>query len=124
MLIQNTSRRLRPQILSQDIDALNGLRAIFNYQTTRQEATAEAVQAAYQMMLLKQQAEIEKQALYKAAADAARLAEWEFHNSVLAMKEAVRGQFGVNSNEAQAIGLKKKSNYKRPSRSKSIAAAS
>lgn len=45
--------------------------------------------------------------MYRAAADAARLAEWEFHNAVLAMKEVVRGQFGSDSNEAQSVGLKK-----------------
>ncbi|MEH2022981.1 MAG: hypothetical protein V7K62_05150 [Nostoc sp.] len=56
-----------------------------------------------------------------AAADAARLAEWEFHNAVLAMKEVVRGQYGADSDQAQAVGLKKKSEYKRPSRKKLVA---
>jgi hypothetical protein len=51
--------------------------------------------------------------MLKAAADAARQAEWDFNNSVLGMKEAVRAQFGPDSNEAQAIGYKKKSEYKR-----------
>jgi hypothetical protein len=32
------------------------------------------------------------------------------------MKECVRGQFGSDSNEAQAIGFKKKSERKRPKR--------
>ena len=45
------------------------------------------------------------------------------HNAVLAMKEVVRGQFGADSNEAQSVGLKKKSDRKRPSRQK-LAAAS
>jgi hypothetical protein len=34
----------------------------------------------------------------------------------MAMKEAVRGHFGSDSNEAQAIGYKKKSERKRPRR--------
>ena len=74
-------------------------------------------------MLAFQQAETEKLALYRAAADAARLAEWEFHNAVLAMKEVVRGQFGADSNEAQSVGLKKKFDRKRPTRQK-VAVAS
>ena len=63
-----------------------------------------------------QKKETEMLAHAKAATDGARLAEWEFHNAILAMKESVRGQFGSDSNEAQAIGYKKKSERKRPRR--------
>jgi len=118
MPLQNTSRRLSAQLLDQDIDALNGFNTVQGYSTKRKEATPEALQQAYQTMLAQQQSETEKLALYRAAADAARLAEWEFHNAVLAMKEVVRGQFGTDSNEAQSVGLKKKSDRKRPTRQK------
>lgn len=114
----NTNRRLSPQILNQDTNSLNGFNTIQGYSTKRQEATPEALQQAYQTMLAMQQAETEKLALYRAASDAARLAEWEFHNAVLAMKEVVRGQFGADSDEAQSVGLKKKSERKRPTRQK------
>lgn len=114
--MQKPSRRLSPQIINQDTDSMNGLGTIATYQTSRKEATSEALQLAYQTMLLKQQVETEQQALHKTASDAARKAEWEFHNAVLAMKEAVRGQFGSDSNEAQSVGMKKKSDRKRPTR--------
>ena len=123
MAPQNTSRRLAAQLLNQNVDSLNGFNTIQGYSTQRQEATPLALQQTYQAMLASQQAETEKLALYRAAADAARLAEWEFHNAVLAMKEVVRGQFGADSNEAQSVGLKKKSDRKRPTRQK-VAAAS
>lgn len=116
------SRRLTLNLLSQDIDSLNGLKAIPQYSTTRSQATLETLQQTYQVMLAQQQAETEKLALYRAATDAARLAEWNFHNAVLAMKEAVRGQYGSDSDEAQAIGLKKKSDRKRPIRQKAATA--
>jgi hypothetical protein len=123
MPIQNTNRRLSPQVINQDIDAFNGLGTIPTYKTTRPEATAESLQAAFQTMIMQQQIETEKQAMYRAAADAARQAEWEFHNAVLAMKEVVRGQFGSNSNETRAVGLKKKSDRKRPTRIKAAIAS-
>jgi hypothetical protein len=63
-----------------------------------------------------QQKETELQTMLKAAADASRQAEGKFHSSMLSMKEAVRAQFGPNSNAAQSIGYKKKSKYKRPRR--------
>lgn len=124
MPTQNTSRRLTPTVINQDVDSLNGSKTIAGYSTQRANATPEAVQIAYQAMLTQQQIETEKLALYRAASDAARLAEWEFHNSILAMKEAVKGQFGSDSNEAQSVGLKKKSDRKRPSRPKGMATAS
>jgi hypothetical protein len=124
MPIQDTNRRLRPQTIGQDVDSLNGLKTISNYSTVRSDASSESLQQAYQAMLIQQQNETEKLALYRAATDAARLAEWEFHNAILAMKEVVRGQFGSDSDQAQAIGLKKKSSRKRPLRQKATAIAS
>ncbi|PHJ61087.1 hypothetical protein VF14_04525 [Nostoc linckia z18] len=120
MTTQNTTRRLRPQLISEDVSSWHGLQTINTYETNRADASAAKLQQAYQAMLAQQQAETEKQTLYRAAADAARLAEWEFHNAVLAMKEVVRGQYGLDSDQAQAVGLKKKSEYKRPSRKKSV----
>jgi hypothetical protein len=123
MTIQDKTRRLRPQIISQDIDSFHGLQTVSTYNTTRADASAAKLQEVYQAMLISQQTETEKLALYRAASDAARLAEWEFHNAVLAMKEVVRGQYGSDSDEAQAVGLKKKSDRKRPSRKKPVASA-
>lgn len=117
----DTNRRLTPAVINQDVDAYNGFRTIDGYSTKRPTATPDALQQTYQTMLAQQQVETEKLALYRAASDAARLAEWEFHNAVLAMKEVVKGQFGSDSNEAQSVGLKKKSDRKRPTRQKAIA---
>ncbi|WDD36687.1 hypothetical protein PQG02_36930 (plasmid) [Nostoc sp. UHCC 0926] len=124
MTIQDTTRRLRPQTISQDITSFHGLQTVSTYNTTRADASAAKLQEVYQAMLISQQIETEKLALYRATSDAARLAEWEFHNAVLAMKEVVRGQYGSDSDQAQAVGLKKKSDRKRPSRKKVVAMAS
>jgi hypothetical protein len=124
MPAQDKTRRLPPQAISQDISSWHGLQTINTYDTTRADASVVHLQQAYQAMLAQRQAETEKLALYRAAADAARLAEWEFHNAVLAMKEVVRGQYGSDSDQAQAVGLKKKSDRKRPNRKKQIAIAS
>ncbi|MFN6462719.1 MAG: hypothetical protein RMZ41_012850 [Nostoc sp. DedVER02] len=123
MPAQDKTRRLPSQSISQDINSLHGFQTISTYNTTRADASVAHLQQAYQTMLTQQQAEIEKLALYRGAANAARLAEWEFHNAVLAMKEVVRGQYGSDSDQAQAIGLKKKSERKRPNRKKSVAMA-
>ncbi|MEH2046324.1 hypothetical protein [Nostoc sp.] len=123
MPTQDKTRRLPSQSISQDITSLHGLQTVSTYDTTRADASVGNLLQAYQDMLTQQQAETEKLTLYRAATDSARLAEWEFHNAVLAMKEVIRGQYGSDSDEAQAVGLKKKSERKRPSRKKSVAMA-
>lgn len=77
-----------------------------------------AVQEAQAAMPKAQELEVQLKAQYHAATDEARLAEWNFHNCVLAMKTFVVAQYGSDSNQAQAIGLKKKSAYNRPVRQK------
>ncbi|MBE9110654.1 hypothetical protein IQ273_14630 [Nodosilinea sp. LEGE 07298] len=116
MAIVDTSRRLPTRSTLQDIEAYEGFATVQNYTTRRPEATAEVLQANLAIMQAKQQKETELAALAKAAADEARQAEWEFHNSVMAMKESVRGLYGPDSHEAQSVGYKKKSERKRPRR--------
>ncbi|MEH2235843.1 hypothetical protein [Nostoc sp.] len=123
MPTQDKTRRLPSQSISQDIISLHGLQTVRTYDTTRADASVANLQQAYQDMLAQQQNETEKLTLYRAATDAARLAEWQFHNAVLAMKEVIRGQYGSDSDQAQAVGLKKKSERKRPSRRKAVAMA-
>ncbi|MDJ0708189.1 MAG: hypothetical protein QNJ46_33375 [Leptolyngbyaceae cyanobacterium MO_188.B28] len=114
----DTTRRLTPKRIDQDVQALNGLRTIKNYTPVRQAAAYETVQQTYRDMLQSQQQEIEMEARLKATRDRAREAEWAFHNSVLAMKQSVLGQFGPDSHEIQAVGYKKKAERKRSRRRK------
>jgi hypothetical protein len=110
------NRRLRPQVLSDDTDALNGVRTLLDYDPPRHEAALSTLQLAYQMMQQRQQTESELRARFQAASTQARQAEWEFHNGILAMRKAVLSQYGDDSNEVQTVGLKKKSARKRPTR--------
>jgi hypothetical protein len=110
------SRRVSQKIITADITAYHGLSTVVGYITVRSEATPVGLKDAYEVMLEKQKKETELAAQLKASADAARQAEVNFHSAVLAMKESIRGQFGPNSDEAQAVGYKKKSEYKRPRR--------
>lgn len=68
-------------------------------------------------------AEAKADATAKLARQAAMRAEWTFHNLVLGAKGQVKAQYGEDSDEMKTIGLKKKSEYKRPARRKSFAKA-
>jgi hypothetical protein len=50
------------------------------------------------------------------AGSAEGAAEWALHNAVLGARTQVRAQYGDDSNELQAVGHKKRSDRKRPSR--------
>ncbi|PSR17439.1 hypothetical protein C8255_12615 [filamentous cyanobacterium CCP3] len=116
MAIVDTSRRLPNRVILQDVESYEGFGAVKDYTPRRLEASPEMLQANLAAMQAKQQKETELLAMAKAAADEARQAEWNFHNSVIAMKESVRGLYGPDSHEAQAVGYKKKSDRKRPRR--------
>jgi len=116
------AKRLPRDVIQQDVESMNGLTAVLGYQTNRAEATPEGLQTAYRKMLAKQQLETEQQVIARETAEAARKAEQDFHNAVLAMKEAVKGQFGSDGKEAVAIGLKRKSDRKLPTRKSKEAA--
>ncbi|MBW4541532.1 MAG: hypothetical protein KME43_20665 [Myxacorys chilensis ATA2-1-KO14] len=118
MATQNTNKRLNPSVLAQGVSALSGLRGMSDYNPTRFEASLENLRSAEEDMRKAQELEVQLKAQYRAALNASRQAEWNFHNCVLAMKTSVLAQYGPDSNQAEAIGLKKKSAYKRPVRQK------
>ena len=51
------------------------------------------------------------------ATDATVAAQWAFHDIILDVKNQAKAQFGADSDEVAALGLKKKSERKSPSRS-------
>ena len=85
MPIVNITRRLPSKTIGNDIDSLNALGTVEGYLPVRIDASPEALKTNFNTMLAMQQKEAELQAMVKAAADAARQADWDFHNSILGM---------------------------------------
>jgi hypothetical protein len=61
-------------------------------------------------------ADVAAQTALAAARDAAVATEWDFHNTILGVKNQVVAQFGESSDELLALGLKKKTERKPPVR--------
>lgn len=78
-------------------------------------SSAELIET-YQAIEAALAAEINALNALKAARDAARKAEWNFHNAILGAKDQVIAQYGPDSNQVQAMGLKKKSERRRKPR--------
>lgn len=115
-MAKNQSIRIRPTALQTDLDAYTAWLGITTYAPANTAYAKVAVTAKYTALKSAQDAELAAQVALATARDAAAAAEWEFHNTMLAVKEQVIAQFGKSSDQVQALGLKKKAEYKTPLR--------
>lgn len=112
----NESKRLRPAQIADDESGFAALQAMTGYAPANQAYTLEAVNAAHASMQSARATEAQTEAALAAARDNAVAREWEFHNLMLGVKDQVTAQFGRDSNEVQALKLKKASERKAPQR--------
>lgn len=115
-MAKDQTKRLSPGQLQADQNALTAAGSFDNYQPANPAYGLEQINAALSAMQSAQQAEVNAQNALAAARDTANAAEWTFHNIVLGLKDQVIAQYGADSNELQALGLKKKSERKSPKR--------
>ena len=115
-MAKNENRPLPPSQLQADEDAFAALQAIEGYTPNNPAYTLAAVTTAHTTLIEKQGAAVQAEAAADAARDEAVAEAWRFHNTILAVKDQVRAQFGKDSSEVQALGLKRKSEYKPPQR--------
>ncbi len=109
--------RVAATTLQADVDALRGLKMIRDYHPTKPDYAVDAVTATHQRMLDAEEADVQAQASASAARDAAIAAQWAFHNTMLGVKSQVKALYGDDSDQIAALGLKKKSDRKAPTKS-------
>ena len=112
----NETNRIKPALIDADVSSFAALQAMAGYAPANPAYTLAAVAAAHGALQSARAAESQAEAAYAAARDTAVAREWEFHNLILGAKDQVTAQFGRNSNEVQALGLKKASERKAPQR--------
>jgi hypothetical protein len=101
-----------PSVIQADRDSFAALEANDRYAPANPAYAAAAISTAQTELNTAQQGESQAVAAAAAARDNAVAKEWKFHNLILGARDQVVAQFGRDSNEAQAVGLKKKSEYK------------
>lgn len=111
-MAKDETKRLKPHILDADASILAAVAGLHGYSPANPKYKPYALKTAREVMRSLHAAEARATALQKAARDEAVLAEWAFHNLILGTKEQVVAQFGRDSDQVQAVGLKKKSEYK------------
>lgn len=120
-MAKDQTRRIASGVLGDDRAGFDALQGIAGYTPANPAFTVEKIKALRDRMddLLREATQAEVAADAKRAA--ANAAEWEFHNAMLGAKVQVTAQFGDDSDEVAALGLKKKSDYKSPTRRKQVA---
>ena len=114
----NTSKRLRPAQITEDESGFAALQAMALYEPANQAYSLPAIGSALALMQSARTEEAQAAAALATARDNAVAKEWAFHNLMLGVKDQVMAQFGRDSNEVQAMGLKKSSERKSPTRKK------
>lgn len=117
-MAKNQTRRIASGVLSDDREAFDALQGITNYAPANQAYTTEKIKALRDRLDNALRESTQADAAADAKRAAANAAEWEFHNAMLGAKVQVEAQFGDDSDEVAALGLKKKSEYKSPARRK------
>jgi len=110
--------RLKSELIVDDTTAYQAWQAIPGYKPNNPDYGTDVVKSNRADLEAAQLAEAQAKAAFDAARDNAVKAEWGFHNLILGVKDQVASQFGRDSNEYQALGLKKKSERKAPARKK------
>lgn len=105
--------RLNSSTIQDDLAALDAIAEMTDFKPSNADYKATALDGLKQDMLAKQSAD---QAAVRAAAtarDEANDAERAYHDAIIGAKTAVKAQYGKDSNEVQAVGLKKSSEIAR-----------
>ncbi|TYC61234.1 hypothetical protein ETQ85_04020 [Zoogloea oleivorans] len=119
----NTQRsRVSPQVLQADIEAFMALTAIPGYAPANPDFAFSSIAKLHENLQALLATEFHAQNTLAAARDAAQAAQWQFHDAILGVKNQVKAQYGENSDQLAALGLKKKSDRKAPTKSGKAAA--
>jgi hypothetical protein len=107
---------LTPGTMEADRASLLALKDLSDYTAVNPLYSTESLIALDQTTARAGEATLRARKALAAARDAEVDAAREFHGAMLGAKSAVIAQYGSDSPAVQAIGLKKKSQHKRPGR--------
>jgi hypothetical protein len=115
-MADRNTKKLALKILQEDLDSFAGLDGIKDFAPSNAAFSSLNGADVKSVMLAAQTKAVQDEATAKASRDKAVNAEWQFHDYIRNARTHVKAQYGENSDQVQAVGLKKKSEYKSPSK--------
>lgn len=108
--------RLAPTQVQKDRDNLEILKTFTDYQPANPAYSKAQGEAKRTALDAARTAEIQKEAELAGVRDHTDAMERDYHEFMLGVSDQVAAQYGKDSDQYQALGYKKKSEYKRPTR--------
>ena len=115
-MAKNETKRIKPALLQTDKECFAAIETLGGYSPINARYELKGLRKMREDLSEAHQAEAQAMSAAAIARQNAMAREWEFHSLMLGAKDQVVAQFGRDSNEAEAVGLKKKSDYKTRSR--------
>ena len=124
-MAKNQTRPVSAKTLKADTDALAAIKKMTGYQPADPNSPYTAAKLVVVAQAASDAADSHAQAkaAHKAARDGDVAGQWALHNAALGARKQVVAQYGDDSEQAAAVGLKKKSEYAKPTHSTATAAA-
>jgi hypothetical protein len=117
-MAKNENKRINQKVLQADIEAYQALINVSGYKPSNDKYALDKITASFTGMGVSQTEEVQSAATHEEKKDTAIADEWTFHNNILGAKVQTEAQFGNDSPQLQALGLKRKSDYKTPNKKK------
>lgn len=111
---RNGRKPLTPSVIADDKAALSGLRTLVDY-APQNPAVTKAKLDTLDASCAQMEEEL-RQLLVQVAALRDRVADVQYdrHDGVILLRQQIIAQYGKDSDAAQAVGLKKQSEYAKP----------
>ena len=124
-MAKNQTKPVSEKTLKADTDALAAIKKMTGYQPADPNSafTLAKLMTSAQTLDDAADAHVQAEAAHKTARDGHVTAQWAFHNAMLGARTQVVALFGDDSEQVAAVGLKKKSERKAPTRKNTAAAA-
>lgn len=113
-MAKNETKSLAAAVLKADKDGLAAIKKMTGYKSAKPEYELAKLSEEATKLVEADEAFAQAETAWQAARDAHVGAQWRFHNAMLGAKQQVIAVFGDDSDEAQAVGLKKKSERAKP----------
>ncbi len=113
-MAKNESQPVRPGTLEDDFAALLAIREMPTYEPANKKFTVKELDSSLAALDEAKKNVILAQQALDAARDRVTAAGWSFHNNMLDARNQVVAQYGADSLEVQAVGLKRSSERARP----------
>jgi hypothetical protein len=121
-MASQTPHRLDRSKLDADQASLESVSTLGDYAPVKSDLSIEALRALEAAMIEARLADGRARYEAEVARDRAITTSWAFHEAMKALKAQVLALYGEESLALHAVGLKRRSEHKRPTRQKKVAA--